>query len=432
MSEVFDDALANANHRWSKTYGMDLIETEVELRFAGNKTFLRNTESGTLGDICAQYLTGPMADYYGQSKAASTKHASSTAARMQQSLDLELFIDKLAFMERFELVRGCGEDEGTGLASTVTRTSRKRSGTHSVLASTASRQKRPSLGTDQLESTFVPTHTSKNKPSTTKILVEKASCTQSEANSQVTVAWPDAPSFMNGVLTHSLFAAGRTKRVYELRFEDDPQLYVAKRFFRGGQNNSVTAEENSDFLEHELIRLQVFGWLVKQFLKQAGSDGANVEHYSAITVSDGFLVREVGEPSAPSGLASNNAYGAVWLVEPKRTRSVRKFCGTMVHPERSDKVGMTISALCHWIYTTTRKTEVFADIQGSYMAVDGQDTLILFDPMSHTVDGDSGVGDHGEKGIQKFLEDHQCNYICQGLSLEPITEGAGLDSGSDN
>lgn len=68
----------------------------MELRFAGNKTFLRNTESGTVGDVCSQYLTGPMAEYYGQSKASNSKHASSAIARMQSSLDLELFIDKVA------------------------------------------------------------------------------------------------------------------------------------------------------------------------------------------------------------------------------------------------------------------------------------------------------------------------------------------------
>ncbi|KAJ2931863.1 hypothetical protein H1R20_g5221, partial [Candolleomyces eurysporus] len=217
---------------------------------------------------------------------------------------------------------------------------------------------------------------------------------------------------------------GRTKRVYELRIQDDEQPYVAKRFFkvRTGENNLITAEKNEDFLECELIRLQVLDWFVRSFLKHAGPDGVNVEHHKYITVSEAFLIREIGDPSDPSGLPSEDPNTSVWLVEPKRTRSVRKFCGTLGHPERNDKVGKTIAALCHWIYVSTRKTEVYADIQGSFMTIDGQETLILFDPMAHTVDQDSGVGDHGEEGIQRFLSEHQCNYICQGLGLVPIAD----------
>lgn len=30
----------------------------------------------------------------------------------------------------------------------------------------------------------------------------------------------------------------------------------------------------------------------------------------------------------------------------------------------------------------------------------------------------SGLGDHGSKGIQDFINSHSCNHICQGLGLE--------------
>ncbi|KAJ2935899.1 hypothetical protein H1R20_g1195, partial [Candolleomyces eurysporus] len=297
-----------------------------------------------------------------------------------------------------------------------------------------------------LESTYAPTHTRKNKPSSTEILIERANCVRSEENSQVTISWPDDPLRTEfATISHGLFAMGRTKRVYELRIQDDEQPYVAKRFFkvRTGENNLITAEENEDFLECELIRLQVLDWFIRSFLKHAGPDGVNVEHHKCtsshfydfkflanlsylltldITVSEAFLIHEIGDPSDPSGLPSEDPNTSVWLVEPKRTRSVRKFCGTLGHPERNDKVGKTIAALCHWIYVSTRKTEVYADIQGSFMTIDGQETLILFDPMAHTVDQDSGVGDHGEEGIQRFLSEHQCNYICQGLGLVPIAD----------
>ncbi|KAJ2912174.1 hypothetical protein MD484_g8243, partial [Candolleomyces efflorescens] len=395
MSEVFDDALANVNHRWSKIYGMDLIEAEVELRFSGNKTFLRNTEGGTINDICMQYLTGPMGEYYGQPKPAPSKHATSAAARAQSVLSLELFINKVAFIERSELVH-CGGGLGSDFGdpnTTRTRASRKRSGTHN-----------------------------KKKASATRVEIERADCVQSQADSRVEISWPEETMPTIAVINHAVFAAGRTKRVHELKIEGDNQNYVAKRFFTGGENGAVTAEENESLLECELIRLKVLEWLVKEFLFAASSDEVQVEHYHNISVSDGFLVREIGQPSSPSGFPSGDVDGAIWLVEPKRTRSVVKFCGTLGHPERNDKVGMTISALCHWIYIFTRKTEVYSDMQGSYMTIDGTDTLILFDPMTHTLNQDSGIGDYGEKGIKKFLAEHQCNYICRGLSLGPITD----------
>lgn len=92
---------------------------------------------------------------------------------------------------------------------------------------------------------------------------------------------------------------------------------------------------------------------------------------------------------------------AVWLVEPRRTKSVRKFSGTLVHPNRIDKLGKTVSAFSHFSYEYSGNEIVLVDIQGlsqssaaeinietkfagSPMTIRGIDTLILFDPMSHS------------------------------------------------
>ncbi|KAJ2929128.1 hypothetical protein H1R20_g7965, partial [Candolleomyces eurysporus] len=382
MSEVFDDALANVNHHRSKIYGMDLIETEVELCFVGNKTFLRNTEGGTVNDVCMQYLTGPMGEYYSQPKPATSKHATSAAACVQPVLSLELFINKVLFHKdraNLSIVQMQWYSVGPQVERCKAEVSKHPDG-------------------------------NKKKAPTTKITIEQAKCVQSQIDSQVKVSWLDDvlnTTAATAIISHAVFAAGHTKRVYELEIEGDDGAYVAKRFFRGGKNGRVTAEENESLLECELIQLKVLEWLVEEFLNHARSNDSSVEHFGNISVSDGFLIRKIGEPSTPSGFPSEDINGTVWLVEPKRTRSVVKFCGTLGHPEWNDKVGMMISALCHWIYIFMRKTEVYSDIQGSYMTIDGTDTLILFDPMTHTLNQDSSIGDYGEKGIAKFLADEE-------------------------
>ena len=59
---------------------------------------------------------------------------------------------------------------------------------------------------------------------------------------------------------------------------------------------------------------------------------------------------------------------AVWLVEPRRTKTVLKFSGTLNHPNRQDKVGTTISSFAHFSYQVSNRELVFADIQGMNFA----------------------------------------------------------------
>jgi hypothetical protein len=76
------------------------------------------------------------------------------------------------------------------------------------------------------------------------------------------------------------------------------------------------------------------------------------------------------------------------------------------------------------------------------MNINGRDTLVLFDVMSHSQTScvislllsplvayvayfsDSGIGDHGLEGIKSFLEQHVCNYVCNGLKLASLAEGS--------
>ena len=83
-----------------------------------------------------------------------------------------------------------------------------------------------------------------------------------------------------------------------------------------------------------------------------------------ITVTEAFLIREVGLPSPASNLALFEDDSAVWLVEPRRTTSVEKYSGTLIHPHRKDKRGATLSAFAHFVYEMSHHELVFADIQG--------------------------------------------------------------------
>lgn len=57
---------------------------------------------------------------------------------------------------------------------------------------------------------------------------------------------------------------------------------------------------------------------------------------------------------------------SVWLVEPQRTKTVIKFSGTMQHPSTNDKRGITIAAFTHFVFESSGRKLVFADIQGKF------------------------------------------------------------------
>ncbi|KAK7001195.1 hypothetical protein R3P38DRAFT_2559268, partial [Favolaschia claudopus] len=46
--------------------------------------------------------------------------------------------------------------------------------------------------------------------------------------------------------------------------------------------------------------------------------------------------------------------------------------------------------------------------------------LVLFDPMTHTVGGNSGIGDFGLEGINSFIRDHSCGDVCNRLALDEV------------
>ncbi|KAJ7270397.1 kinase-like domain-containing protein, partial [Mycena rebaudengoi] len=112
-----------------------------------------------------------------------------------------------------------------------------------------------------------------------------------------------------------------------------------------------------------------------------------------------------------------------WLLERERSNiQFRKYSGTLEHPRYTDKQGATINVFQHFTYLNSNKTFVLADIQASESHSPSKKAGILFDLMSHTQSGDSGAGDHGEDGMQSFVDQHKCGQRCIQMGLEALKE----------
>ncbi|KAJ7818140.1 kinase-like domain-containing protein, partial [Mycena leptocephala] len=110
------------------------------------------------------------------------------------------------------------------------------------------------------------------------------------------------------------------------------------------------------------------------------------------------------------------------LLEQKRGNvQLRKYSGTLEHPRYSDKQGATINVFQHFSYLFSNKTLVLADIQGK-ACFNFSIASVLFDLMSHTLDGTSGAGDHGEHGIKTFLDQHHCVQKCAQMGLKALRD----------
>ncbi|KAJ7638087.1 kinase-like domain-containing protein, partial [Mycena rosella] len=107
-----------------------------------------------------------------------------------------------------------------------------------------------------------------------------------------------------------------------------------------------------------------------------------------------------------------------WLVETKSSTIVEHFTFTLNHQaRRQDLSAQTVHVLAHFVYGNSTRNIVIADLQGTPAHLGGRDVLVLFDPMTHTPKGDSGIGDFGVQDIESFIRDHKCADVCRALGL---------------
>ncbi|KAF8908220.1 kinase-like domain-containing protein [Gymnopilus junonius] len=402
MSEVLEDYLATLNVRWCADHGMALINEEVEFQWMGNKLFLPGDANLQVGEVYNRYMTGKMAHYY-SGPSSRTKRAA--GSQLPFSMAVKLYVDKVKFTQ-------CHKALTQAAAVTAVR---KRSAMATEIDGTPLQKHLMGVPTGgRMQSMFVQTSCTNNTQvdASTIVQLKRAHMTCDAETREVEIEWPKNAPLCEGVIGNEVFASGATKNVYKLSL--DSELYVVKRFFEIGSGKEVTADKNKANLESELIHLKNAEWFLAKFKSQVKDNG--IEYSSNIIIADAFLVCEIGQPSPASTLPSFEEDAAIWLVEPCCTKAVWKFSGTLIHPSHTDKLGMTLSAYAHFLYECSGQELVLANIQGSHMTIQGIDTLILFDPM------DSGIGDHGLEGINSFTSQHTCNYICQGLKLDPLTD----------
>ncbi|KAJ6484890.1 kinase-like domain-containing protein, partial [Mycena sanguinolenta] len=205
--------------------------------------------------------------------------------------------------------------------------------------------------------------------------------------------------------------------------------YVAKRCYSIGQDVLLSIAINRDELVKEGRTLGGGEFFLNKFKEECEAEEIDIsaESEKPLVPSPASGIKdyktlskeEKDELSADTCLISS----VTWLLELERGNiEFRKYSGTLEHPRYTDKQGATINAFQHFTYLESKKTLVLADIQSSESHNPSTKTSILFDLMSHTVPGNSGAGDHGEEGIQTFVNQHQCGQRCGQLGFEPLNE----------
>ncbi|KAJ7679867.1 hypothetical protein B0H14DRAFT_2655600 [Mycena olivaceomarginata] len=207
----------------------------------------------------------------------------------------------------------------------------------------------------------------------------------------VTIDWPNLQDLDNPPSSYLLcdtpFDQGKTKKVHKVIYDGFP--WVAKRFYDTGMGEgTVEIQENRLQLIKEACRLSTTQYFLEQFITAARQQDVDIEKVieagAGPSIASGFsleqyeAVHEEDQSSIQEGVV-------VWLFEPRRN---------------------------------SKESTVLADIQSATaIKADGEGIEVLFDMMAHTLDGSSGVGDHGKSGIETFLQKHECGNRCRYLRL---------------
>ncbi|KAJ7916690.1 kinase-like domain-containing protein [Mycena leptocephala] len=213
--------------------------------------------------------------------------------------------------------------------------------------------------------------------------------------------------------------------------EGGEERVVAKRLYRISDDdpdsihNHIRLTENRLMLEAEATRLVPGEKFLMDFYLLCREKGVSV--FQHIKFAHAYLLTEVPigvtrRPSAASGFEvfDDEAGGMTWLVESKRASVVISFTSTLDHKARGseDKHSETVHAFAHYVFGYSCGELVFADLQSTPTPVRGKDGLVLFDPMTHTMAGGSGLGDFGIDGIEIFINTHECNRLCTELRFD--------------
>ncbi|KAJ7756004.1 kinase-like domain-containing protein [Mycena olivaceomarginata] len=276
------------------------------------------------------------------------------------------------------------------------------------------------------------------QPARTKLLIDKASFTYDEQSGDVAIDEASRgriDAWMHNVST----GRGAMKLVHQLDFVSDTpdaNLLVAKHFHRKSlkPDSIVSVTDNHDLITSELMLLERFRWLLAAFFALAKELAVDVD--TSLVVSEAWLgVEEISEHDLPcpaagisvedsDTLTAARESGFTWLIEPRRSGAVKKYSGTLLGAHFKPvqgRLAATIYVFIHFAWLFSRGSILFCDVQTMKV----RDKNVLFDPMAHTPEGNSGPGDHGRKGIKDFITNHVCTTKCPQLGLDDLVGNPG-------
>ncbi|KAJ7477359.1 hypothetical protein FB451DRAFT_1454064 [Mycena latifolia] len=407
-STSMEDALAKIieqfNLEWIQMpdHVLDLQARDCSLRFSGNIALDGQAMNMTIQDLYTFYQRRPDRHLVVDTKLKLPKGT---------SMSFELAINDSRYKARLDALNKADEDMDSVMGNGKKRKS-------SELGSNAG--KRAKTGGSEsavLTSTFCNDDdlSALSKPETYTIQFETVTCEPQGTDGRQGLC-KDHDMKTGQIEVNQLILSardrGRPKDVYKFSIDGDKQAYVAKKLVDIGQGKGVgiNPSDARTLLGHDLVRLTRLATFRDEFFEYARAKGIN--ELADFEISEGFIILVLvsNDPDARDE--------EPYLVEPLRTSSVvTKFTGTFGSTQDRDKVSATILAFAHFVLQQTACRLAMVDLQGSYHTVNRVRNLVLFDPMTHTIDGKSGTGDHGPEGIRDTIDSHTCNRLCNALGL---------------
>ncbi|KAJ7491594.1 kinase-like domain-containing protein [Mycena galericulata] len=358
----------------------------------------------TLGEFYAYHSTPTNASIYLVNVPTMFKHFLKTA-RTQPFICLEMYLglisENIQDRENFpsDTVENSGNSRRSRSASVSNGSGNVDTGKRGRTESTrteplgnASKQLRPMVTEPQFSRSRRSELTVQKQ---SEITFKRINCITAVSTGQCTLV--DSGEIFRGFILDKPFASGRMKHAYHLQLANNEQ-YVAKRFYKLNESDSeddVSVQNNRVEVEGEMFRLGLGKWFLDAFYRFVKTYKDSVAVDMNIEVADAFLAQEIDQPLNASGgaMITEEDEGVTWLVERRRPATVIKFSGTLIHRSaRRDLRSVTIGAFAHFVFGYSKQELVFADLQGTPCQLKtrdgfGKDGLVLFDLMTHTLDG---------------------------------------------
>ncbi|KAF5310626.1 hypothetical protein D9619_008264 [Psilocybe cf. subviscida] len=439
LGDVKIEIVKKINIEWTCSGRPAVLVDEVGFRWSGNRSLEENTTTLTLRDFF---------QYYNQRMNVNTSigiqnvpSIFKASVKNHKAMPMAFFDMLLYHAEYKERITATGRvDEyspSAFLQSALKSVAKRPRNTSSATLESTKASKQQNVGLAGVSSQFTPMFKPSTRPERATVqLASNVTFSKLISLSESTTGKSSllaTDSDVTGLLSNKSMAHGTMKIQFIVPGLE--KRFVAKRFFRseamaddddhfiGIDLLYVTPVTHLALMEDEILRLAEVSWFLKEFYRYCRKEYPQITVEKRIQIAEAYVGTETNTyPSLASGLPrQHTGPGMSWLIEEKRSLSVTKFSGTLQHDgSRHDPISTTVYAFSHFALWHSKGTCVFADLQGTLTNVNGMDTMILFDIMSHTLDGESGIGDFGQQGIDSFINTHCCSTVCEALQLNKM------------